>query len=86
MSTTETKNEIGTFSKILVAIDGSKQSNDAAYYAVNVANKFNAGLYSIHVANDPLSSVDVQKDFKDSNSPNMSQLLMKRLLLLDSSA
>ena len=42
MSTTETKNEIGTFSKILVAIDGSKQSMDAAYYAINVTNKFNA--------------------------------------------
>jgi hypothetical protein len=36
MSTTETKNEIGTFSKILVAIDGSKQSMDAAYYAIIV--------------------------------------------------
>jgi nucleotide-binding universal stress UspA family protein len=54
MSTTEMKNEIGMFSKILVAIDGSKQSMDAAYYAINVTNKFNAALYTIHVANDPL--------------------------------
>ena len=37
------------FSKILVAIDGSKQSMDAAYYAINVSNKFNAELYAIYV-------------------------------------
>jgi K+-sensing histidine kinase KdpD len=41
------------FSKILVAIDGSKQSMDAAYYAINVSNKFNAELYAIYVTKDP---------------------------------
>ncbi len=51
MSTTETKKEI--FSKILVAIDGSKESTNAAYYAINVLNKFNAELYAIHVVKDP---------------------------------
>ena len=53
MSTTETKKQKGMFSKILVAIDGSKHSMDAAYYAINVANKFNAELYAIHVVKDP---------------------------------
>jgi nucleotide-binding universal stress UspA family protein len=53
MSTMETKKQIGTFSKILVAIDGSRQSIDAAYYAINVSNKFNAELYAIHVVKDP---------------------------------
>jgi hypothetical protein len=53
MSTTETKKQKGIFSKILVAIDGSKQSMDATYYAINVSNKFNAELYAIHVVNDP---------------------------------
>jgi nucleotide-binding universal stress UspA family protein len=53
MSTTETKKQKGIFSKILVAIDGSKHSMDAAYYAINVSNKFDAELYAIHVVNDP---------------------------------
>jgi nucleotide-binding universal stress UspA family protein len=41
----ETKKQIGTFSKILVAIDGSRQSMDAGYYAIDMSNKFNAELY-----------------------------------------
>jgi nucleotide-binding universal stress UspA family protein len=53
MSTMETKKQIGTFSKILVAIDGSRQSMDAGYYAIDMSNKFNAELYAIHVVKDP---------------------------------
>jgi nucleotide-binding universal stress UspA family protein len=53
MSTIETKKQKGIFSKILVAIDGSKYSMDVAYYAINISNKFNAELYAIHVVNDP---------------------------------
>jgi nucleotide-binding universal stress UspA family protein len=53
MSLAETKKQKGLFSKILVAIDGSKQSMNAAYYAINVSNKFNAQLYAIHVVKDP---------------------------------
>src|SRR5919109_2472713 len=53
MSTMETKKQIGTFSKILVAIDGSRQSRGAGYYAIDVSNKFNAELYTIHVVKDP---------------------------------
>ena len=40
----ETKKLTGKFSKILAAIDGSRQSMDAGYYAINMSNKFNAEL------------------------------------------
>jgi len=53
MSTTEPQRQKGIFSKILVAIDGSKQSMDAAYYAIDVSDKFEAELYAIHVVKDP---------------------------------
>jgi nucleotide-binding universal stress UspA family protein len=45
--------EKGIFSKLLTAIDGSKQSMDAAYYAISISNKFSADLYAIHVVKDP---------------------------------
>ena len=48
-----TEKQKGIFSKILIAIDGSKQSMDASNYAINVSSKFNAGLYAIHVVKDP---------------------------------
>jgi nucleotide-binding universal stress UspA family protein len=54
MSTPETEKQKEIFSKILVTIDGSKQSMNAAYYAINVSNKFNAELYAIHVTKDVL--------------------------------
>src|ERR671918_1730712 len=53
MSFPGTEKQKGTFSKLLIAIDGSKESMDAAYYAINVSNKFNAELYAIHVVKDP---------------------------------
>lgn len=37
------------FSKILVAVDGSKESMDAAEYAVAIAKKHNAALVALHV-------------------------------------
>ena len=37
------------FSKILVAIDGSKPSMDAADYAISMANKNNSLLIALHV-------------------------------------
>jgi len=42
MSPSETEKQKGIFSKILVAIDGSKQSMDAAYYAINVSDKISS--------------------------------------------
>ena len=53
MSPIETQRQKGIFSKILVAIDGSKQSMDAANYAIDVSDKFEAELYTIHVVKDP---------------------------------
>jgi nucleotide-binding universal stress UspA family protein len=46
MSTTNSKEK---FSKILVAIDGSNQSMDAASYAIYLSHKYNAELYALHV-------------------------------------
>src|SRR5437870_118414 len=37
------------FSKILVAIDGSKASMDAADYAIQMARKYNSELIALHV-------------------------------------
>ena len=53
MSIPGTEKQKGIFSKILIPIDGSKQSMDAANYAINVSNKFSARLYAIHVVKDP---------------------------------
>jgi nucleotide-binding universal stress UspA family protein len=36
-------------SKILVAIDGSDSSMDAAVYAISIAKKYDAELYALHV-------------------------------------
>ena len=38
-----------TISKILVAIDGSDASTDAADYAISISKKYNAELYALHV-------------------------------------
>jgi len=37
------------FTKILVAIDGSKESMDAADYAIDVAKQYNASLIIVHI-------------------------------------
>jgi nucleotide-binding universal stress UspA family protein len=37
------------FSKIMVGIDGSEESINAADYAIAIANKYNAELIAIHV-------------------------------------
>jgi nucleotide-binding universal stress UspA family protein len=36
------------FSKIMVGIDGSEESLNAADYAIAIANKYNAELIAIH--------------------------------------
>ena len=38
-----------TISKILVAIDGSDASMDAADYAISISKKYNVELYALHV-------------------------------------
>ena len=47
MSTTTTKK--AKISKILVAIDGSDASMDAADYAISISKKYNVELYALHV-------------------------------------
>jgi nucleotide-binding universal stress UspA family protein len=81
MSFPGTEKQKGTFSKLLIAIDGSKESMDAAYYAINVSNKFNAELYAIHVVKDPayvemfsFGIYDVETPFqRKSSSEHISQ-------------
>src|SRR5919199_405272 len=52
--TSETKK--GIFSKILVAVDGSESSLDAADYAIQMAKKDSAQLTALTVNRIPLSS------------------------------
>ena len=47
MSTAASQKTI--FSKILIAIDGSDASMDAADYAVSISEQYNAELYALHV-------------------------------------
>jgi nucleotide-binding universal stress UspA family protein len=49
MPTTSTANQKIIFSKILVAIDGSEPSMDAADYAIIICKQYNAELYALHV-------------------------------------
>lgn len=42
-----------SFSKILIAIDGSEQSLHAANYAITIAQMSNAELYALYVATSP---------------------------------
>ena len=44
------------FSRILVAVDGSKSAMDAADYAIDMAKKFNAQLTTLTVSHISLSS------------------------------
>lgn len=53
------------FSKILVAIDGSKESMDAAEYAVTIAKKHNAALVALHVL--PVWFTEELRDYPESN-------------------
>ena len=49
-------NKAEKFSKILVAVDGSEQSMQAAAYAIDLAKKYNAQLIALTVSHVPLSS------------------------------
>lgn len=48
--------EKGRFSKILVAVDGSEASMDAANYAIEMARKYNAELIALTVSQISLSA------------------------------
>jgi nucleotide-binding universal stress UspA family protein len=49
MSTTINASQKTIFSKILIAIDGSDASMDAADYAIFISKQHNAELYALHV-------------------------------------
>jgi nucleotide-binding universal stress UspA family protein len=53
------------FSKILVAIDGSKESMDAAEYAVAITKKHNAALVALQVV--PVWFTEEMRDYTESN-------------------
>ena len=46
---TTSANQKAIISKILVAIDGSDASMDAAEYAISISKEYNAELYALHV-------------------------------------
>ena len=61
MSDTSTTSSIGanqrvTISKILIPIDGSAASIDAADYAISISKKYNAELYALHVIRGDLAA------------------------------
>ena len=49
MPTSGPANQKIIFSKILVAIDGSKSINRCSRYAVSMSKEYNAELYALHV-------------------------------------
>ena len=49
-------NQKAIISKILVAIDGSAASMDAADYATSISKKYNAELYALHVIRGDLAA------------------------------
>jgi nucleotide-binding universal stress UspA family protein len=49
-------NQKAIISKILVAIDGSAASMDAADYATSISKKYNAELYALHVIRADLAA------------------------------
>ncbi|HEY7571749.1 MAG TPA: universal stress protein [Nitrososphaeraceae archaeon] len=59
---------VGGFSKILLALDGSESSRDAAHYAIELANCNSAQLIAITVLHKSLSSYGLAP------APNDSQL------------
>ena len=50
--TTTGANQNAIISKILVAIDGSDASMDAADYAISISKEYNAELYALHGGKD----------------------------------
>ena len=44
-----------TISKILVPIDGSAASMDAADYAISISKRYNVELYALHVIRSDLA-------------------------------
>ena len=63
------------FSKILVAIDGSEPSMDAAKYALEMAGKDNASLIVLHVVTSEMGYADISGDISSSSIREISDMV-----------
>ena len=64
-----------TFSKILVAIDGSEQSLDAAGYAIGLAEVYHSELIALYVVSD-MTQNDYDSDMQIEKLPESVRKLM----------
>ena len=67
----------GKFSKILVAIDGSQPSIDAAEYAIQMAKKDAAQIIAITVNRISLSSYGLATPERELKSPQEKEIILK---------
>ena len=63
------------FSKILVAIDGSEASMDAANYAIEMARKDNANLIILHVVTSEMVYADISGEISSSSIRGISDVV-----------
>ena len=55
-------NQKAIFSKILVAIDSSDASMDAADYATSMSQRYNAELYALHVIHNDVETSELRNE------------------------
>jgi nucleotide-binding universal stress UspA family protein len=67
----------GKFSKILVAIDGSQPSMDAAEYAIEMAKKNAAQIIAVTVNRIPLSSYGLATPERELKSPQDKEIMIE---------
>jgi nucleotide-binding universal stress UspA family protein len=67
----------GKFSKILVAIDGSQPSMDAAEYAIEMAKKDAAQIIAVTINRIPLSSYGLATPEGELNSPQDKEIVLE---------
>jgi len=73
----------GKFSKILVAIDGSQPSMDAAEYAIEMAKKDAAQLIAVTVNRISLSSYGLSTPEGELKSPHEKEIILESKQLFD---
>ena len=73
----------GNFSKILVAIDGSQASMDAADYAIEMTKKDGAQLIALNVIHIPLSSYGLITPKDELKHPKERQEMLEAKQLFD---
>ena len=67
----------GKFSKILVAIDGSQPSMEAAEYAIEMAKKDAAQIIALTVNRIPLSSYGLATPERELKSPQDKEIMLE---------